>query len=209
MEQYFTRNPSSDSAEKSYKTSYDGRMYMFTTDSGVFSKDGLDSGSKILVKAVLDSEEDPHGRVLDLGCGYGPVGILLAANMPDTAVVLSDINERAVGLASRNAAANGVMNIKVVLSDGLSGVEGSFDLIVTNPPIRIGKANVTRLMRESFGRLVPGGRFYAVIRKQQGAESYKKIFADIFGNCTAIEKKFGYHVLSSVNIIEDQPKMAE
>jgi 16S rRNA (guanine1207-N2)-methyltransferase len=199
LEQYFTPNPSSESNEKTYEANFNGRTYPFTTDRGVFSKDGLDSGSKILIKAVLDSEEDPHGKVLDLGCGYGPVGIILAANMPDSVFTLTDINERAIGLAGRNSAANGISNITTVLSDGLTNIDGLFDLIVTNPPIRIGKANVANLMREAHDALVKGGRFYAVIRKQQGAESYKKILQDIFGNCSAIEKKSGYHVLRAVN----------
>jgi 16S rRNA (guanine1207-N2)-methyltransferase len=155
----------------------------------------------VLIRTLESEEAGFEGRALDLGCGYGPLGVILSAEWPKASFVLSDINERALALARRNLRAAGSPRARAVVSDGFAALDGAFDLIAANPPIRAGKAEVTRLMRESFEALAPGGRFYAVIRRSQGAESYLRILEGIFGACEAVEKKSGYHVLRAVRRI--------
>jgi 16S rRNA (guanine1207-N2)-methyltransferase len=198
MEQYFTGKPTSRHEERIVPVEWHGRRYAFATDSGVFSKGGLDTGTAVLLKQLAALEPGFAGHALDLGCGYGPLGVILSSEWPKSSFTLSDVNERAAALAARNLRAAGAANAKAVVSDGFASLEGPFDLVATNPPLRTGKAEVTRLMLESSEALAPGGRFYAVIRRSQGAESYLRILQGIFGNGEAVEKKSGYHVLRAV-----------
>ena len=133
-EQYFTGKPTSESHPVDCKFEYRGHTLRFTTDAGVFSKGELDNGTRILLKALPD---ELHGRVLDLGCGWGPVGVSVNKTFPETDVVMSDVNERALSLSQANCKRNGT-RAQCVLSDGLDNVEGMFDVIITNPPIRAG-----------------------------------------------------------------------
>ena len=195
MEQYFTKKPSSERIDRILNVTFAGREFTFTASSGVFSRNRLDFGTELLINTLIEAEKDIKGKVLDLGCGYGPIGIILAALNPSAGITMSDINERAVELAKANSTACGTKNAEVVQSDGFESINGNFDIITTNPPIRIGKVNVTALIGSASGHMLPGARFYAVIGKKQGAESYLKIIASIFGNCEILRKKAGYHVL--------------
>ena len=166
---YYTENPNSEHDERRLTVVALGNPLTFTTDAGVFSRDGLDRGTEVL----LDALPALSGRVLDLGCGWGAVGVALGRKYPDLELVMTDINARAVDLARRNLAQNGV-RAQVLQGDGFDPVEGEFDAIVTNPPIRAGKAVVYGLFAEARDRLNPGGALYVVIRKQQGAPSALK-----------------------------------
>ena len=162
-----------------------------TTDAGVFSRDGLDMGTRVLLEALPQL----HGRILDLGCGWGPVGVALGKKYSDAQLVLTDVNSRAAELAARNLAANGVTNAAVVQGDGFAAVEGDFDAIVLNPPIRTGKAVIYAMFAEAAAHLKPDGALYIVIRKQQGAESAQKYLASIYGDVERIAREKGYWVL--------------
>ena len=162
-----------------------------TTDAGVFSRDGLDMGTRVLLEALPQL----HGRILDLGCGWGPVGVALGKKYSDAQLVLTDVNSRAVELAARNLAANGVTNAAVVQGDGFAAVEGVFDAIALNPPIRTGKAVIYAMFAEAAAHLKPDGALYIVIRKQQGAESAQKYLASIYGDVERIAREKGYWVL--------------
>lgn len=166
-EHYFSREPTSAHAPRAFTASYAGRTLRFETDAGVFSKTHMDKGTAMLLDAL---PEHFAKRVLDLGCGWGAVGVCLAARWPQAEIVMTDVNERATALAKKNLAANGLHGA-VFTGDGLGHLEGVFDLIATNPPIRAGKAVIYRLFEESAARLTAGGTLYIVIRKQQGAES--------------------------------------
>jgi 16S rRNA (guanine1207-N2)-methyltransferase len=194
MEQYFTKSPTSEQIDFPFTALAAGSEFTFTGGSGVFSKRHLDPGTELLIGVLADTETGLNGSILDLGCGYGPIGIVLARLNPKAEILLVDINERAVELANRNIAANKAKNAVAAQSDGFEAAPGPFDLIVSNPPMRTGKQNVSALMRESFARLLPAGRFYAVIGKKQGAESYHKILCGIFGSCEVAHKKSGFYV---------------
>lgn len=188
---YFSAAPSSDHRYAEAKYAYRGHELRFITDAGVFSRGEIDFGTDVLLRALPDGMA---GRTLDLGCGWGAVGVSIGKAYPDCRIVMSDVNERALELARQNAAANGV-TAQTVISDGLDSVEGNFDFIITNPPIRAGKQTVYRLFAQSAGRLKAGGRLYIVIRRQQGAESALKYLKTIFETAEPVEKSGGFWVI--------------
>lgn len=195
---YFTDNSSLHSNEKTCRYSFMGHIYEFVTDDGVFSKSSIDEGSRVLLEAV--SAEDIHGEVLDLGCGYGPIGIIAGTLFPSCHLTMTDINPRAVGLAVRNCAANGV-EAKCFVSDGFAGITGMFDHVLTNPPIRAGKSVIYKMFEDAHMHLHDGGSLYAVIRRKQGAESAVKKFTEVFGNCEVILRSRGYWVLKGIRVL--------
>ena len=117
------------------------------TDRGVFSRTRLDYGSELLIETVIADQQKMKGRMIDLGCGYGPVGIIFKRTFPALEVTLCDINQRALTLARQNAKANQVAYLSILQSDGLAAIEGPVDYILTNPPIRAGKAVVHTLFQ--------------------------------------------------------------
>jgi 16S rRNA (guanine1207-N2)-methyltransferase len=189
-EHYFSPEPSAEHAPREVSITFEGKKYTFLTDAGVFSRDGFDEGSALMLSAALD---ELSGDVLDLGCGWGPVGILAAKLCPDCRVTLLDVNARACHLAAENARRHGV-NVQVLCQDGLSELSPSFDWILLNPPIRAGKETVYRLFRESSARLKPSGCLVIVIRKQQGAPSARRYLETLFSQVTLRCRKKSYHV---------------
>lgn len=189
-EHYYTENPNSPHAERRVAFTALGNELAFTTDAGVFSRDGLDRGTEVLLKALPRLS----GRVLDLGCGWGAVGVALGKRQPELEIVMTDVNQRAVALARRNLRDNGVA-ATVVQGNGFEAVEGAFDAVVTNPPIRAGKAVVYGLFAEAKDRLKPGGALYLVMRKQQGAPSALKYLRELYGEAEIIDRGSGYHVI--------------
>ena len=190
-EHYYTENPNSEHDERRIAVKALGNELTFTTDAGVFSRDGLDRGTEALLEAL---PEPKTGRVLDLGCGWGPVGVALGKKYPALEIVMTDINQRAADLARRNLAANGV-NARVVQGDGFEHVTGTFDAIITTPPIRAGKAVIYGLFRQARDFLNPGGALYIVIRKQQGAPSALKYLREIYAGAEVIDRSGGFHVI--------------
>ena len=187
---YYTENPNSAHDERQVTLTALGRVLTFTTDAGVFSRDGLDRGTEVLLEALPPLS----GRVLDLGCGWGAVGVTLAAKYPELEVVMTDVNRRAAELARRNLAQNGARG-EVLCGDGFAPVEGRFDAIVTNPPIRAGKAVIYGLFAQARDYLKPGGALYIVIRKQQGAPSALKYLREIYAGAEIIDRGSGFHVI--------------
>lgn len=190
---YFSSKPTSKSDSQKIIANLRGNSVHFLSDSGVFSKKGIDMGSRILIETV--HLENVH-TLLDLGCGYGPIGISLAKSSPNIEVTMVDINERAVELAKINAEKNGVIDrMRIVQSDGFSQVEGVFDSIVTNPPIRIGKQRIYEFFEQARNFLNPGGNFWVVIRKQQGAASAKKKLEELYDDVQVVRKEKGYWII--------------
>ena len=190
-QQYFAQNPGSESNPTSFSLKWREREYTFLTDSGVFSKGALDYGTRALLEALPDGI---IGRVLDLGCGWGPVGVLLGAQHPDATIVMADVNERAVMLAAENARRNQV-KAQAIQSDGFNNITGQFDVIALNPPIRAGKETVYRLFSEAADHLTPGGALYVVMRKQQGAPSALKFLAGVYSQVETLSITGGYRVI--------------
>ncbi|HHY61675.1 MAG TPA: methyltransferase [Bacillota bacterium] len=193
-EHYFTTSPTSPHERRiiSY-TPRGGRELSFETDAGVFSKTRVDRGTDQLIQAIRIS---PGQSLLDLGCGYGVVGISIASLHPECEIWMTDINERACELARANARRNGVERVTVVSGDGFDPVRGRmFHVIATNPPIRAGRAVLYRLIEEAHDHLEPGGSFYAVVRTKQGAASLKAFIAQTYGNADEPEIGGGYRVI--------------
>ena len=187
---YYTENPNSAHEERRVAVNALGNALTFITDAGVFSRDGLDRGTELLLEALPPLS----GRVLDLGCGWGAVGVALGKRWPELEIVMTDINSRAVELARRNLAENGV-KATVLQGDGFAAVEGCFDAIVTNPPIRTGKAVIYGLFAQARDYLTPDGALYVVIRKQQGAPSALKYLKEIYARAETVDRASGFHVL--------------
>ena len=188
---YFSNNPVSAHRELQIEARLLGREMRFCTDAGVFSRDDVDPGSRLLI----ESAGPLNGRVLDLGCGWGPIGISLALANPEAQLLMADINQRAAELSERNRRMNGVLNAQVIVSDGFESIPGEFDHILTNPPIRAGKQVIYAMFDEGFRRLTPGGTLTIVIRKQQGAPSAKAHLTELFGNAEVIARGGGYWII--------------
>ncbi len=195
MDHYYSPAPQADHDPKDLSVSFRGQPFTFTTDRSVFSRHQVDTGSRCLIETVLDQQTPPQGRLLDLGCGYGVLGIVFQKNHPGWSVVLSDINQRALALAQKNARQNGVPAVQVLCSDGLALVPGRFDRIISNPPVRTGKQTLYRLFEEAAQALTPGGELYLVLRKQQGARSAVQKLNTLFPDTALIRRCSGYQII--------------
>ena len=193
-EHYYTNNPTSEHEERSFRAVFAGRVLAFDTDAGVFSKQHVDPGSELLCKALPDTLS---GRVLDMGCGWGAMTIMTLARFPKAQVTMADVNERALALAVSNVAKNR-MEAAAILSDGFEKVEGEFDAVITNPPIRAGKAVIYKMFEDAKEHLVSGGALYLVIRKQQGAPSALKFLKELYGKAEVIERDGGYWIIECI-----------
>lgn len=190
---YYTVNPNSAHDLRRVTFAVLGNELMFDTDAGVFSRDGLDEGSRILMEALPDL----YGRVLDLGCGWGAVGVSIKKRWPEIDLVMTDVNQRAADLSQKNLTLNGV-SAEVLQGDGFQNVTGTFDFVITNPPIRAGKQAIYAMFADAFARLNPGGRLYIVIRKQQGAPSALKYLRTLFADSQVIDREAGFWVIESI-----------
>ena len=161
----------------------------------MFSKNNVDYGSYALLKAI--ENEDIEGNVLDFGCGYGAIGVILQNKFTNSVVISSDINSRAVELANINYQKNGMHN-KAIGSDGFTNIKETFDWIMLNPPIRTGKANIYHMFEEAYSHLNDAGKLVIVIQKKQGAESAIKKLETLFSKVEIIEKNKGYWIIKSV-----------
>ena len=188
---YYEREPQSASREVGCVFSYRGNRLSFQTDAGVFSKGELDQGTRLL----LDALPDLSGDVLDLGCGWGAIGIAVKKAFPQTNVTMVDVNLRALGLCERNAQANGV-EVLCLESDGMAALSGrQFDAVITNPPIRAGKQKVYEMLSGAAAALRKDGSLYLVIRKQQGAESCMRFLRDYFESVEKLDRSAGFWVI--------------
>ena len=173
-EYYYTHTPNSEHEERHFTSVFMGKTLAFETDAGVFSKQHIDPGSEILCKSLPEL----HGRVLDMGCGWGAMTVMTLSRFPSLEVTMADVNERALDLAVRNVQKNS-MQAKAVLSDGFANIEGEFEAVITNPPIR-----------------ADGGILVLVIRKQQGAPSALKYLKELYAEAETIERDGGYWVIA-------------
>lgn len=197
MEHYYTQKPEIESQEQTFTFLLRGRNFTFVTDRGVFSKERIDFGSVLLIENL---EIQDGMEVLDVGCGYGPIGIAAATLTPSGRVKMMDINERAVSLARKNVKNNGIKNAEVIESDLFSGIkeEEKFDVIVTNPPIRAGKKVVHQIFADAEKHLKKGGSLWVVIQKKQGGPSAMEKIEELFGGVEVIAREKGYYILRGV-----------
>ena len=193
MSHYFQDDPNLVSNIKEITFEINGITMKLLTDNGVFSKNNVDAGSYAFLKVLLPLDLGKH--ILDLGCGYGTIGLTLAKAHEEARITLADVNPRAVALCERNA---GLLNLSprvtILQSDIYEKIEGPYDSIVVNPPIRAGKKVTYRMYEEAKQYLIDGGSLYIVIRKAQGAESASRYIETIFGNVTLLKRDKGYYI---------------
>mgnify|MGYP001003492386 CR=1 FL=1 len=201
---YYSAVPESKHKPMEFTTEIRGKEFRFRTDAGVFSRERLDLGTRILMESLdLTGVTTP----LDLGCGYGPVGLGIARELPQFTVYMSDINTRATELAKENASLNGIENIITKQGDGFGPWETlfatglRFDLVVTNPPLRTGKKTVLRLFNGAWKYMAPHGSLWTVIKTSQGAKTYLRELEEIFGYAKVVEVKSGYRVIRAKKIV--------
>ena len=191
---YYAENPDAAHDIPELRVDLLGEKMTFLTDAGVFSKKMVDFGSQLLLKCL---EVNQGETVLDVGCGYGPLGLSLAKAYGVQATMV-DINNRALNLARQNAERNKV-EATIFQSNIYEQVKGKFDHVISNPPIRAGKQVVHEIIEKSKDFLGIGGDLTIVIQKKQGAPSAKSKMEDVFGNCEIVKKDKGYYILRSVN----------
>ncbi len=198
MDHYFTARPTASSRPRELHARLRGRRWTFLTDRGVFARAAVDAGTRLLIETMVIR---PTDDVLDLGCGYGPVGMVAATLAHQGHIVLVDINERAIDLARENIRRYGLANAEVLQGDGCAPVGNrQFDAVLTNPPIRAGKATVRRFVREAWAHLRSGGRFLFVARTGQGAKSLARDVAAVFGEVRELDRAGGYRVYEAIRV---------
>jgi 16S rRNA (guanine1207-N2)-methyltransferase len=192
-EHYSTPRPSSRRRPAEVSLRVRGLALRLRTDAGVFSRGGLDRGTELLLEAL---DIGPCELLLDLGCGYGVIGIVAAQLSEGGHVILTDVNERAARLAQENLRANRVTNAEVRTGDVYAPVADlAFNHIVCNPPLRAGRAVVDRIISEAPAHLLEGGQLWLVARTRQGAESLQARMTEAFGRAEIVKRGSGYKVL--------------
>jgi 16S rRNA (guanine1207-N2)-methyltransferase len=193
-EHYFSADPSVPFRRVPVRVSVWGHALELTTGSGVFAQGRLDVGTAVLFR---ETEPPSGGRILDLGCGYGAIGLAIARAEPRTAVTGVDVNERAVLLANENAAALGLAERFSAVTPEAVPADATYDELWSNPPIRIGKAALHELLLTWLPRLVPGGRAVMVVGKNLGADSLQRWLGEQGYPTTRIASAKGFRVLET------------
>jgi 16S rRNA (guanine1207-N2)-methyltransferase len=192
-EHYFATFPKSQPKLHLIHTSLRGNPLEFLTASSVFSKKHVDPGTKLLIEAMFLPET---GTVLDVGCGYGAVGIAAAASNPRLHVIMTDVNTRAVRLARRNAQKNNVHNAEARYGYLYEPVkELTFNCVLSNPPVSAGMETVKAIITQAPEFMTDKAVFQMVIRSKIGAKTLPTVFNETFGNCHVLARKSGYRVL--------------
>ena len=194
MKHYFTDNTDLKSEQSQFIFRFHKYVLFFTSDYGVFSKSMIDNGSRVLLDNIEITNEK---TLLDVGCGYGTFGICLNKVYSHLNVDMVDVNDRALELAKLNAKNNNI-HANIYKSFIYENVQGSYDVIVTNPPVRAGKEVVTTILQESIEHLNENGSLWVILQKKQGAPSTKKKMEEVFGNCEIVKRDKGYYLLHSV-----------
>ncbi len=190
---YFTSQPQCSDRFGIVKAKLRGRNFEFLTSSSVFSKRKIDLGTHVLIEAMALPEA---GCVLDIGCGYGAVGITAAALNPNLHVVLTDVNMRAVRLAKQNVEANRVRNAEVRYGFLYEPVKNTkFTCVLSNPPVSAGMDTVKAVIEGAAKVLAIEGSLQLVIRSKIGSKTLPEFFTTVFGNCTVLSRESGFRVL--------------
>ena len=197
MEHYYTNNPTTESREKIINSTIANENLKFYTDNGVFSKESVDFGTKTMLESFNTEKED--AKVADIGCGYGVISIFLAKKYPTFKFTMVDVNNRVLELSKKNIELNNINNeVEVLESSSFDNVEGNFDIVLTNPPIRAGKKIVHKIMIDSYEHLNAQGELWVVIQKKQGMASCKKLLEETFSRVEIVTKNKGYYILRAV-----------
>ncbi|PYZ91847.1 16S rRNA methyltransferase [Salipaludibacillus keqinensis] len=196
---YFSEKPKIKSGKKQINEEIHGHSFDFHVDHGVFSKGGMDFGTRLLIETY--QEPEITGSIADVGCGWGPIGISLAKTNPDRHVYMVDINERSVELSRENVRLNGVGNVTVAQNNILDGFDTiDFAAVVTNPPIRAGKDVVFSIYEQAKRVLKQHGEIWIVIQKKQGAASTQRKLVELGFEVTVENKQKGYFIFRGKKI---------
>lgn len=193
MSYYFT-NDYVKSEEKVVKVKINEEDFTFITDNGVFSKSGLDFGTRTLLENL--KLEEIKGEVLDFGCGYGPIGIYVAKST-EALVDMIDVNKRSLELAKKNALLNAV-NVNIFESNIYEKVSKKYDFIITNPPIRVGKKILYQILFEAKNYLKEAGELWLVVNKNQGAKTLARDLEKEY-TVTVVTKNKGFYIIRAKN----------
>lgn len=196
MNHYYENNENLNSEIINIDFYFRGKNLHFESDNGVFSKRSIDFGSLTLLQYVKNLKDVK--RVLDVGCGYGTIGITLASIYQDTLFDMVDVNLRAVKLAKQNAINNNTLNVNVFESNVYENVKNKYDLIITNPPIRAGKNVVHNILLNGIEHLNDLGELWCVIQKKQGAPSAIKAMEEVYSKVEVVAKEKGYYIIKGV-----------
>jgi 16S rRNA G1207 methylase RsmC len=192
-EHYFAALPKSEAKFGLIRTSLRGRFFEFLTASSVFSKKRVDLGTRLLIEAMVLPET---GAVLDVGCGYGAVGIAAAAFNPRVRVIMTDVNTRAVRLAKHNIEINKVTNAEVRCGYLYEPVEElTFNCVLSNPPVSAGMETVKAIIAEAPKVMASKATFQMVVRSKIGGKTLPSTFNETFGNSAVLARESGYRVL--------------
>lgn len=195
MSHYYTDNSEMTSKPRLFDYYFDNEKFIFTTDNGVFCKENVDYGSYLLIKNTF--RQALGNKLLDLGCGWGPVGIIIKRFNPDIEVTAVDVNSRAVELTNLNAVQNKTL-IKACLCTDILTLNLLFDSIILNPPIRAGKVVIYDLYDKAYHTLRENGSLYIVIQKKQGASSSVNKLSELFKTVTVLDREGGYWVIQAI-----------
>lgn len=195
MSQYFENDPNLRSEIKTINYTYYGKEIHYQVDLGVFSKDRVDFGTNVLLQSLPVFINE---NILDVGCGYGAIGLAIAKAYPKCFIKMVDVNIRAIDLTNTNINANKLDNAVVVESNCYEKINTKFDYIITNPPIRAGKKVVYDICLNAEKYLLSGGKIFLVIQKKHGAETLIKAMKEVYKEVNIINKKNGYFIIEGL-----------
>lgn len=200
MSHYFSEVQDVKSLKKIINYEIKNEKFEFLTDNGVFSKTKVDFGTDVMLRTFLNENKKLGNiRILDIGCGYGVVSVVVKRFFEKAKILSTDVNERALELTKKNIQKNNrTDDFEVRKSFVFDNISENFDMILSNPPIRAGKQVIFEIYEKSFFHLNKNGKFYCVIQTKHGAKSTKKKLEELFGNCTTLVIEAGYRIFRCV-----------
>lgn len=198
MQHYFIDKPHNESDFFEFTETFLENEYTFKSCDSIFSKDLIDYGTKTLLETIY-KKVDINGRVLDVGCGYGVIGIVLSKLFKDASISMIDINQTAVNLTRHNAIKNHAKNIELIeCSNAYEKINDKYDFIITNPPIKAGKENLYNILLGAKEHLNEGGELIFVIKKKHGKDSVKKTLEQNYSFVEVLNRDSGYYIIKAV-----------
>ena len=197
MGHYYTNESNLISNERVLKYTFRNNTLILKSDTGVFCKDHIDFGTNVLLNSIPVFEN--NSRILDVGCGYGLIGLSIAKSNGTYSVDMIDVNKKAIGLSLENKKNNLITNALIFESDVYENVnEAEYDYIITNPPIRAGKSVVHDIVLNGYSHLKSCGKIYVVIQKKQGAPSLISRMEEVYSEVNIINKEKGYYIIEGI-----------